>query len=123
MPLLSQQEIRDRAFAFVKEWEGATSEKVEAQTFWNKFFNIFGLIRSRVASFEEPVKKLGDNRGSIDLFWKGTLIVEHKSRGRDLNKAYEQALNYFPGLQRTGIAPVCAGIRFHKLLSLKSGNE
>jgi len=98
MPLLSQQEIRDRARAFVKEWEGATSEKAEAQTFWNEFFNIFGLTRRRVASFEEPAKKLGANRGSIDLLWKGTLIVEHKSRGKDLNKAYEQALDYFPGI-------------------------
>ncbi len=58
MPLLSQQEIRDRARAFAKEWEGATSEKAEAQTFWNEFFNIFGLTRRRVASFEEPAKKL-----------------------------------------------------------------
>ena len=63
-----------------------------------EFFNIFGLTRRRVASFEEPVKKLGANRGSIDLLWKGTLIVEHKSRGKDLNKAYEQALDYFAGI-------------------------
>ena len=75
MPLLSQQEIKDRALAFVKEWEGTTRERAESQTFWNEFFSIFGLTRRRVASFEEPVKKLGDNRGSIDLFWKGTLLV------------------------------------------------
>ena len=56
MPLLSQQEIRDRAQAFAKEWVGETSEKAEAQTFWNEFFNIFGLTRRRVASFEEPAK-------------------------------------------------------------------
>ena len=99
MPLLSQQEIRERAFAFVKEWKGTTRERAEAQTFWNEFFNIFGLTRRRVASFEEPVKKLGDNRGSIDLFWKGTLLVEHKSKGKDLTKAYQQALDYFPGIQ------------------------
>ena len=99
MPLLSQQEIKDRALAFVKEWEGTTRERAESQTFWNEFFSIFGLTRRRVASFEEPVKKLGDNRGSIDLFWKGTLLVEHKSKGKDLSKAYQQALDYFPGIQ------------------------
>jgi len=97
MPL-TQQEIKSRAYAFVKEWENTSRERAEAQTFWNDFFNIFGLSRRRVASFEEPVKKLGDARGSIDLFWKGTLLVEHKSKGRDLDKAYEQALGYFPGI-------------------------
>ncbi len=97
MPL-TQQEIRSRAYAFVKEWEDVSRERAEAQTFWNDFFDIFGISRRRVASFEEPVKKLGDARGSIDLFWKGTLLVEHKSRGKDLSKAYEQALDYFPGI-------------------------
>lgn len=98
MPYLSQQEIRDRALAFSKEWEQEAREKAEAQTFWNEFFNIFGLTRRRVASFEEPVKKLDNNRGSIDMFWKGTLLVEHKSKGQDLDKAYAQALDYFPGI-------------------------
>jgi len=97
MPL-TQQEIKSRAYAFVKEWETTSRERAEAQTFWNDFFNIFGLSRRRVASFEEPVKKLGDARGSIDLFWKGTLLVEHKSKGKDLDKAYAQALDYFPGI-------------------------
>lgn len=97
MPL-TQQEIKSRAYAFVKEWETTSRERAEAQTFWNDFFNIFGLSRRRVASFEEPVKKLGEARGSIDLLWKGTLLVEHKSRGRDLDKAYAQALDYFPGI-------------------------
>ena len=37
--------------------------------------------------------------GPSDLFWKGTLLVEHKSRGENLDKAYAQALDYFPGLK------------------------
>lgn len=98
MPL-SQKEIRDRATEFAREWAGASSEKSESQTFWNEFFNIFGITRRRVASFEEPVRKLGDHRGSIDLFWKGTLLVEHKSKGQDLDSAYQQALDYFPGIR------------------------
>jgi hypothetical protein len=96
---LSQKEIRDRAYQFAKEWSEVSRERAEAQTFWNEFFNIFGFNRRRVASFEEPVKKLGQARGSIDLLWKGTLLVEHKSKGQDLDKAYQQALDYFPGLK------------------------
>ena len=35
----------------------------------------------------------------MDLFWKGVLLVEHKSAGRNLTRAKEQALDYFPGLK------------------------
>ena len=98
MPL-SWNEIRNRAHEFSKRWENETSEDAEAKPFWTEFFNVFGIDRKRVASFEEPVKKLGDKQGYIDMFWKGMLLVEHKSRGKDLDKAYTQALDYFPGIK------------------------
>ncbi len=98
MPL-SWNEIRNRAHEFSKRWEHETSEDAEAKPFWIEFFNVFGIDRKRVASFEEPVKKLGDRQGYIDLFWKGMLLIEHKSRGKDLDKAYTQALDYFPGIK------------------------
>ena len=98
MPL-SWNEIRNRAHEFSKRWENESSEDAEAKSFWTEFFNVFGIDRKRVASFEEPVKKLGDRQGYIDLFWKGMLLVEHKSRGKDLDKAYTQALDYFPGIK------------------------
>ena len=98
MPILSQQEIRERAYTFANSWKGQTRERAESQSFWNEFFYIFDVSRRQVASFEAPVKKLGDNRGAIDLFWKGTLLIEHKSRGKDLDMAYQQAMDYFPGL-------------------------
>lgn len=97
MPL-SWNEIKSRSVAFSKEWENETSEDAEAKSFWDGFFNVFGISRKRVASFEEPVKKLGEKQGFIDLFWKGVLLVEHKSRGKSLEKAYTQALDYFPGI-------------------------
>ena len=97
MPL-SWNEIKTRALAFSKEWQDEISEDAEAKSFWDGFFNVFGISRKRMASFEEPVKKLGDKFGYIDLFWKGVLIVEHKSRGKSLDKAYSQALDYFPGI-------------------------
>jgi hypothetical protein len=98
MPV-SQKKIRDCATEFSHEWAAATREKAESQTFWNEFFNVFGISRRRVATFEEPVKKLGDQRGSIVLFWRGTLLVEHKSKGQNLDTAYQQALGYFRGIR------------------------
>ena len=97
MPL-SWNEIRTRAHQFSKDWENESSEHAEAKSFWDGFFNIYGVSRRRVASFEEPVKKLGDKQGFIDLFWKGVLLVEHKSKGKNLDKAYTQALDYFHGI-------------------------
>jgi hypothetical protein len=96
---LSWNEIRARAARFADEWKDAHYERGESQTFYNEFFEVFGITRRRVASFEEPVKKLGDERGFIDLFWKGVLLVEQKSAGRDLVRAKQQALEYFPGLK------------------------
>ncbi len=98
MPL-SPNEIKHRATQFSKKWEDESRERAEKDSFWNEFFNIFGIDRKRVAVFEMAVKKLGDKQGFIDLFWKGTLLVEHKSKGKNLDKAFEQALDYFPGLK------------------------
>jgi len=96
---LSWNEIRARAALFANEWKHARYEKGETQTFYNEFFQVFGVSRRRVATYEEPVKLLGDRRGFIDLFWKGVLLVEQKSAGRNLERAKQQALEYFPGLK------------------------
>ncbi len=98
MPL-SWNEIKDRALKFSKDWAQESSERAEAKTFWDEFFNIFGISRKRVATFETKVKKLDGKDGYIDLLWKGILLIEHKSRGKDLNRAYAQATDYFPGIK------------------------
>ena len=99
MPL-SLNEIRSRAIQFSNDWKDEKRERAEKDTFWNEFFNIFGLNRKRLATFEEPAKRLnGKGVGFIDLFWKGVLIAEHKSAGKDLQSAYEQATDYFHGLK------------------------
>jgi hypothetical protein len=101
MPL-SWNEIRHRAIAFSKEWAGEKSERAEKQTYWNEFFNVFGIRRRVVASFEEPVKNLSGHYDSIDLFWSRVLLVEHKSLGKNLSKAGSQAFRYIQDLAREG---------------------
>ena len=101
MPL-SWNEIRSNAVTFSKEWAGESREHAEAKTFWDEFFRVFGLTRRHLASFEEPVKNLGGNYSFIDLFWKGMLLAEHKSLGKDLNKAHSQAMDYIQSLEREG---------------------
>jgi len=98
MPL-SWNEIRNRAIGFAADWAGESSEHAEAKTFWDEFFQVFGVPRRRIATFEKHVEKAGERAGFIDLFWPGVMIAEHKSRGKSLDKAYTQALDYFPGIR------------------------
>lgn len=83
---------------FANDWATATSEQADKQTFWNEFFQVFGIPRRTVASFEEPVRRLRGTYGFIDLFWKGKLLVEHKSAGASLEAAEVQAFDYIQGL-------------------------
>jgi hypothetical protein len=124
MPL-SLNEIRKRATEFSKEWENVTDERAEAQTFWNNFFNIFGVSRKRVASFEKPVKKADGHQGFIDLLWKGIVLVEHKSKGKDLETAYKQAKDYFPGLKDEELPRYIVVSNFQdiKLFDLESNTD
>lgn len=101
MPL-SWNEIKARAIGFSKAWDGATSERADSQTFCNEFFAVFGLERKRVASFERQVQSTRAGHklrnGRIDAFWKGMLLIEHKSAGQSLDRAFAQAVDYFDGL-------------------------
>jgi len=117
--------MKKAAIKFSKKWKDAKYEKGESQTFWNEFFTIFKVERTRVASFEEPIKKLGDKQGFIDLFWKGKLLIEHKSLGRDLGKAKTQAFDYFPNIKDEELPKyilVCDFQNF-ELLDLENGKE
>lgn len=97
---LSWNEIKDRAVRFSKEWENTTNEEADAKPFLDAFFDVFGISRKKIGTFEHRVKKLSDADGYIDLLWKGTILVEMKSRGKNLNKAFQQAIDYTHGLKQ-----------------------
>ena len=97
--ILSWNEIKDRALRFSKEWADTSNEEADAKPFLVEFFHVFGITSKRVSTFEHRVKKLDDRDGYIDLLWKGTILVEMKSRGKNLDKAYQQAKDYLHGLK------------------------
>lgn len=97
MPL-SWNEIKSRAVTFSKKWDDTKREEADAKEFLVEFLNIFGIERKKVATFEHKVKKLSEASGYIDLLWPGMLLVEMKSRGENLEKAYKQAKEYCHGL-------------------------
>ena len=90
---LSWNEVRVRAAAFAKEWRDAAYEKGETQSFYNDFFEVFDVRRPLRGACRQAGQPLG-----VHLFWPGVLIVEQKSAGRDLGKAYGQAGEYFDAL-------------------------
>ena len=114
MPL-SWNEIKSRALTFSRRWSDAANEDSQGKPFWIDFFEIFGITDKRVAIFELNVKKLGGAQGFVDLFWPGMLLVEQKSRGKSLDGAFKQALDYFPGIAERDLPQiiiVCDFARF-----------
>ena len=124
---LSWPEVRANAAKFAEDWKGKGYEKGQSQTFYNEFFEVFGVPRKQVAVYELRVRSLDPARtgGFMDLFWPGTLIVEQKSMGRDLSRALTQALDYYgwlPEAQRPRYMMVCDFQRF-ELYDLETGRE
>src|SRR5713101_300873 len=98
--LLSWNEIKARANNFSSEWQAERRERAESQSFWNDFFEVFGITRRRYVTFERHVRRHSSRSGwgNIDAFWPGTILIEQKSAGEDLDAAYEQATDYFAGI-------------------------
>ena len=95
----SLQSIRRSAGAFAKRWQGTTQENANTQVFWTEFFKVFGVDSKRVVLFERHAERLSTGqRGRIDVFWPGELLVEQKSLGKSLEKATDQAFDYLDGL-------------------------
>jgi len=119
-------EIRAKAAAFSENFKDAARERGETQTFYNAFFECFGVNLRQVATYEARVRNLPkDKQGFIDLLWPGTLIVEQKSAGRDLRAASNQALDYFdwlPEEQRPRYILTCDFQRW-QLVDLDTGQE
>jgi type I restriction-modification system DNA methylase subunit len=95
---------------FADKYSKATSEKQLAQSFWRDFFysvcGITDLLSSGI-EFEYPVRSHIDKTIKfIDVLWTGVLLIEHKSFGKDLDKAEEQARNYLISLDARLRPPV-----------------
>tara|TARA_B100000989_G_C19526946_1_gene467429 strand:+ start:657 stop:3329 length:2673 start_codon:yes stop_codon:yes gene_type:complete len=98
MPNLDWNIFYRRAQDFSSDFEEAESERGEAQIFWIRFFEIFGIKIEKIsARFESNESRDG---GFIDFLWKSKILIEHKSRGKDLDAAFKQASDYFVGLEQ-----------------------
>jgi hypothetical protein len=105
---LDRGTIRHHLDGFAHRWrtkidswspaERGHSESSHAQTFWSDLLKQFGVIPERFSLFEHDAKRASTGKkGSIDVFWSGVFIGEAKSVGNDLQKAFDQALDYLSG--------------------------
>ncbi len=120
---LGWDEIKRRAKAFSDDWADAHYEKGETQPFYEQFFEIFGVKRRQVATYEQRVKLLNGKHGFMDLFWPKTLLIEQKSAKLDLNKAGVQAMDYIDGIRAEDQPRYVLTCDFQKwnLLDLETG--
>ncbi|RJN32130.1 DNA methyltransferase [Nesterenkonia natronophila] len=74
------------------------SEKRHAQQFWSDLMRCFDINPERIDVFERNADR-GSTGGAgfIDFFWSGVVIGEAKSLGKNLDVAYEQAMDYLNG--------------------------
>lgn len=122
---LGWDEIKRRAKRFSDEWHDAKYEKQHTHSFYNAFFEIFGIKTKQVVIYEQRVELLNEAHGYIDLFWPGTLLVEQKSSGRDLRRAQSQALDYVEGVPQADQPRYVLACDFQNwvLLELETGKE
>ncbi len=111
------EENRDRARRFVTKWDGESRERAEKDSFWNDLLDVFGVDRRQVARFEAVAKRYSTGgTGFIDLFWPGRLLAEHKTAGKSLDDAMEQALDYLPGMDPDDVPGVVVACDFREFV-------
>lgn len=101
-PIAKPALSRDAAKDFAVKWQGAKDEKSDAESFWNDFFRrLCGIDDTKLAGIEfqyAVTSSTSGNKNWIDVYWKNVAIIEHKSKGEDLDKAELQARGYLRSL-------------------------
>jgi hypothetical protein len=120
----SWNEIRGAAAEFAARWADDEDENAGAQLFWRDFLGIFGVDVKRVGTFEARAKRTSTGRrGRIDLLWPDVLVAEHKSVGKSLSDAEQQALDYLDSVDQDHFPGIVLASDFARMriLDLSSG--
>lgn len=122
-----KQRIREKAEQFVERWTRKyyVREREESQTFINEFFGIFNIDRlDSNIYFERSISKSEDNK-RIDVLWPGVILIENKSSGENLNRAFDQQAREYFYMLRMKDRPKCILVNnFHifKLYVIENQN-
>jgi hypothetical protein len=92
--MLTWDKIQANAIAFSKRWKEGWDEKSEAQSFVRDFLAVFGVQdAAAVGRFEERALR-ESGKGFMDYFWPKQIAIEMKTKGKNLETAYKQLLDY-----------------------------
>lgn len=97
---LDYQHIRDQLRRIIHDYKDAEGyERGQSQNFWTQIFNAYG-VSGQVQSkaFEHRLKD-DKSQKYVDAFIPKLVMIEQKSRGVDLNKAYKQVSEYYDRLK------------------------
>jgi hypothetical protein len=115
---------RHTAEVFAAKWKDTKEEKQYAESFWNDFFRqLCGVEDTQVAGIEyqKPVKNsISGNINYLDVYWKDVALIEHKSSGESLDKAFLQAKGYWRSLPK-GYRPkwiILCNFQFFRLVNV-----
>lgn len=94
MPKLSWGEIETNAIAFAKRWKDCRgNEKQDSQTFEKDLMRVFG-VDWLEGLHEHRVINEDGVQNYIDYILPGKILIEMKSKGESLIRAYNQAITY-----------------------------
>lgn len=97
---LSWEEIESNAISFSKQWKDCQGdERQEAQKFEMGLMNIFN-VDFYEGLHEYQIRNLNGRIGYIDYLLPGKILIEMKSKGESLVRAYNQAYDYTKSLNK-----------------------
>lgn len=113
--MLPWHEIERRAVAFQKTWKNCPGdERQEAQTFEKDLMHVFGIDwRDGLHEYHTTLKD--GSIGYIDYLLPGKILIEMKSKGQSLTRAYTQAMTYVHSLKPDEIPTLVLVSDFDKI--------
>ncbi len=89
---------QERIASWREDGNESGTEKRHAQQLWSALMRCFDINPERIDVFERNADRASTGgAGFIDFFWSGVVIGEAKSLGKDLDIAYDQAIDYLNG--------------------------
>ena len=97
---LDYQHIREQLHRVIHDYKDAEGyERGQSQNFWTQIFNAYGVSgQVQLKAFEHRLKDKNSQK-YVDAFIPKLVMIEQKSRGLDLNKAYKQVSEYYDKLK------------------------
>ncbi len=99
---LDYQHIREQLQRIIHDYKDAEGyERGQSQNFWTQIFNAYGVSgQTQLKAFEHRLKD-DKSQKYVDAFIPKLVMIEQKSRGIDLYKAYNQVSKYYERLSST----------------------